>query len=411
MKVLFISYDGMTDPLGQSQVIPYLSSLTKYGHTFTILSCDKPDRFKQNEVKIRSILKDYPISWVSIPYTKKPPVLSTVKDLTKLKSIAAQLMKQEKFDMVHSRSGIGQLVALHMKKKFGVKFLNDIRGFWADERADGGQWNMRNPLFKFIYKYFKQKEFEAVSLADYNVCLTHRGKAEMLSWKNVKQPLKVDVVPCSVDLSLFNSNNLIVEKQEALRTELGFADGDFVFSYLGSLGGWYLTDEMLRFCKRAYQKMPNAKFLFISNDGDAEIRKLSQKYGIPDAAVKVRFGQREEVPLLLSLSKFSFFFIKPCYSKISSSPTKHGEIMALGIPVITNSGVGDVKEIVEKYNGGFVVNEMTDEIFDETLDKIISGGEVFDTSLIRQGAEEYYDLSKTVEVYKNVYNAISASKY
>ncbi len=28
-KVLFISYDGMTDQLGQSQVIPYLKALTK----------------------------------------------------------------------------------------------------------------------------------------------------------------------------------------------------------------------------------------------------------------------------------------------------------------------------------------------------------------------------------------------
>ncbi|MEI9956314.1 MAG: hypothetical protein WDM90_08440 [Ferruginibacter sp.] len=50
------------------------------------------------------------------------------------------------------------------------------------------------------------------------------------------------------------------------------------------------------------------------------------------------------MPLLLSLSQFSVFFIKPCYSKQSSSPTKHGEIMAMGIPLITNSGVGDVEK-------------------------------------------------------------------
>ena len=49
-KILFISYDGMTDPLGQSQVIPYLSNLTKFGYTFTILSCDKADKYANSEV-------------------------------------------------------------------------------------------------------------------------------------------------------------------------------------------------------------------------------------------------------------------------------------------------------------------------------------------------------------------------
>ncbi len=48
-KILFISYDGMTDPLGQSQVIPYLEGLTKYGYLFTILSCDKPKMYKENK--------------------------------------------------------------------------------------------------------------------------------------------------------------------------------------------------------------------------------------------------------------------------------------------------------------------------------------------------------------------------
>ena len=34
-KILYVSYDGMTDPLGQSQVIPYLRELTKLGYDCT----------------------------------------------------------------------------------------------------------------------------------------------------------------------------------------------------------------------------------------------------------------------------------------------------------------------------------------------------------------------------------------
>jgi hypothetical protein len=76
-RILFISYDGMTDPLGQSQVIPYLAGLTKFGYTFTLLSCDKPDKYAKHKAYVQELLAPYPIQWVSIPYHKKPPVLSS----------------------------------------------------------------------------------------------------------------------------------------------------------------------------------------------------------------------------------------------------------------------------------------------------------------------------------------------
>ncbi len=35
-------------------------------------------------------------------------------------------------------------------------------------------------------------------------------------------------------------------------------------------------------------------------------------------------------------------FIKPCRSKAASSPTKVGEYLAAGLPVIANAGIGDL---------------------------------------------------------------------
>src|SRR6476661_4397004 len=147
-NILFISYDGMTDPLGQSQVIPYLAGLTAHGYGFTILSCDKPDKYLQQKEYVMELLEPYPIKWISIPYHKNPPVLSSYYDFIMLKKKAKELYIKEKFDLVHTRPGLPALVALWLKKKYGLKFLNDIRGFWADERVDGGMWDMKNPLLK-----------------------------------------------------------------------------------------------------------------------------------------------------------------------------------------------------------------------------------------------------------------------
>ena len=126
-KILFISHDGMTDPLGQSQVIPYLRELTKEGYHFTILSCDKPEKYKAHKTEIENLVKAIPINWISLPYHKSPPVLSTVYDLFRMRQKAIQLHAEHKFDMVHTRPGIPLLVALHLKKKLGVKFMNDIQ--------------------------------------------------------------------------------------------------------------------------------------------------------------------------------------------------------------------------------------------------------------------------------------------
>ena len=151
---------------------------------------------------------------------------------------------------------------------------------------------------------------------------------------------------------------------------------------------------------------PTAKFLFISNNRHEEITTAANKYNIPENKIIVKFASRKEVPTLLSFSAFSLFFIKPCYSKLSSSPTKHGEIMAMGIPVITNSGVGDVKEIVQKYDAGYVLDGFSESEMNSVIKKIISNEKKFDTNKIREGAAEFYNLDKTVDTYQQVYKKI-----
>ena len=408
-NILFISYDGMTDPLGQSQVIPYLSALTKFDYQFTILSCDKPEKFNENKTYVERLIAGYPIEWVSIPYHKNPPVLSSIYDYRMLKKKAKELHQKNNFDMVHTRPGLPTLVALWMKKKYGIKFLNDVRGFWADERVDGGMWNLKNPVFKAVYNFFKKHEYECLEMADHVTCLTYAAQNEMHSWKNIKQqPLPIEVIPCSVDLELFDPGNIDPVIKEQFRKELNIRETDMIFSYLGSIGGWYLTNEMMRLCKILSDKFPAAKFLFISPHRHEVIAEAAEKSGLHADKIITRQAKRHEVPALLSFSSYSIFFIKPCYSKISSSPTKHGEIMAMGIPVITNSGVGDVAEIVKKYHAGFVLDDFSDRSFSMVANDV-AADKNFEKTEIRNGAKEFYALDNAVRTYRKVYEKIFGS--
>ena len=91
-QVLYLSYDGMTDPLGQSQVIPYIEGLAKLGYRFTLISFEKADRFEKFSKEISARLQRSNIDWVPISYTKKPPILSTVYDLWRMQKKAFALV-------------------------------------------------------------------------------------------------------------------------------------------------------------------------------------------------------------------------------------------------------------------------------------------------------------------------------
>lgn len=404
--ILFLSYDGMTDPLGQSQVIPYLAGLTRFGYRFTILSFDKPEKYALHKNEVENQIANFPITWKSITYHKNPPVLSGIYDLMLMKKFIRKAQKNEPFDMVHARTGIPALAALWMKKKFGTPFLNDIRGFWADERIDGGMWHMGNPVYKVLYHYFKSKEKECIEQADFNNCLTGSAQKEILSWKNIKgQPRPVSVISCSADVALFDPANIDPAIRNNFLHQLHINESDFIISYLGSIGGWYLTKEMMAFCKVLQDEIPNTVFLFISPGRHPEIREAAKAAGILESSIKIISARRKEVPVLLSLSSYSLFFIKPCYSKMASSPTKHGEIMAMGIPVITNAGVGDVKEIVLQNEAGYVLESLNGDEYRQVAEKL-KDPNPFSAEKIRAAALRIYSLQSAIEAYHKVYRAI-----
>jgi glycosyltransferase involved in cell wall biosynthesis len=395
----------MTDPLGQSQVIPYLQGLSRAGYKIFLLSFEKKQVFEQNRDHIQQVLDSSNITWIPEHYTKKPPVVSTLLDVIRMRRAAKQVHKQHGLHMVHTRAGVPAIVGLWMKKKLGVKFLHDIREFYADSRVEGGMWNTKNLLYKTIYNFFVRQESQQVKQSDGIVCLTYAAENIIKEWPEYRSGIPLEVIPCSADMELFDPATINITERSALKRALNLTDNDFVISYLGSIGGWYLADEMLQFCKTLSDKIPAAKFLFISPHRHEEIKAAAAKYQIPPDKVLVKKASRKQVPVLLSLSRYSIFFIKPCYSKQSSSPTKHGEIMAMGIPVITNSGVGDVAGIVQSGNSGIVIDEFTARAFDHAAE-LVKNKTDYDAGAIRKAAIDFYSLDKAIEKYKRIYERI-----
>ncbi|MDP4267109.1 MAG: glycosyltransferase [Bacteroidota bacterium] len=402
-KVLYISYDGMTDQLGQSQVIPYLAGLSAKGHQICILSAEKKKRFENNKDNIHKLLKDNNILWYPISYTSRPPVLSTILDIIKLNIHAFKLHRKYKFDIIHCRSYISAFVGLKMKKKFNLKFIFDMRGFWADERIDGYIWNINNPFYKLIYNYFKSKEKQYLIAADHVVSLTEKAAVIILGW-NLKVDLKISVIPCCTDLDHFSADNINEKKVYEFISKLNIRPEDFILTYLGSIGTWYLIDEMLAFFKRLLPVKKNARFLFITKDQPEHIISKAKQLDIPKDKIIVIPSSREDLPSLLSLSNLGIFFIRKSFSKQASSPTKHGELLGMSIPIVANSGVGDLDTIISQTGSGLIVNELNDNGYDEAISRIDNLLKV-DKNIFRNTAIKYYSLENGVNLYNKIYSA------
>jgi glycosyltransferase involved in cell wall biosynthesis len=392
----------MTDPLGQSQVLPYLKGLSEKGIEFHLISFEKEERFDKFRDHIQQICDDTGIHWYPLGYTKKPPLLSTIYDVQRMKRLAHTSHRKHTFSIVHCRSYISALVGAGMKKRFGTKFLFDMRGFWADERVDGKIWSLENPVFKTVYKYFKKKEIQFFKEADHVVSLTYNGKNEIESWPAFKteKPL-IEVIPCCVDLELFDPEKIADTEKETLRSQLEILPGDFILGYVGSIGTWYMLPEMLDYFKVLLNDRPNARFLFVTGENPQSILTASREKGIPDGSLIITSCLHKDVPLHISIFDASIFFIRPTFSKKASSPTKQGEIMAMGIPLICNAGVGDTDLVVEKYNSGKVIQAFTQSAYKENTSI------TFDKDRTIAGAMEFYGLEEGVRRYWGIYQRLS----
>jgi glycosyltransferase involved in cell wall biosynthesis len=395
-KILYLSYDGLTDPLGQSQILPYLKKLS-IDAEIHIISSEKKENFTNYEKDVNEFIGNSNIFWHPIKYRKYPPILSTIYDLFNMYLKSLKIHKNCKFSVIHCRSHLTAILGHYLKKKINVPYIFDMRSFFPDERVDGKLWPQDKFIYKFIYSYFKRIEKEMLNEADHIVVLTEKAKQILSIDVN-----RISVIPCCADFSHFDYNKISEESTIEAKKNLGIKESDFVLTYLGSLGTWYLLDEMLNFFKELKVNNPKSVFLFLSPTDPNFIYAAAKQKGININDIYVKFSPRKELPLFLSVSSLSIFFIKNTFSKAASSPTKLGEIMGMGIPVIVNSGVGDTDEIVLRTTQGSIVNLENNNPYKEFFQKIDKLKDVNRKSLRHLGLE-IFSLNKGVELYRQIY--------
>lgn len=388
VNALYISYDGMLEPLGQSQVLAYQERLAP-GAQLHLLSFEKPDDWANAEVRqsVEQRIKSSGIQWHPRRYHKRPSAVATAFDILVGIASGLWLVLRHRIGVVHARSYVSAVMALALKKLTGVRFLFDMRGFWADERVDGGLWPREGRMYR-VAKWFER---HFLLNADHVISLTYAAVREMEKFPYLAGRMPpVTVIPTCADLSRF--------KPLAVKRE------GFVLGYVGSAGTWYEFDAAVACFAELRRQKPDARFLIINRNEHEYIRERLLAGGVPLDAVELRPASHAEVPRQMARMHAGIFFYKPSRSRSACAPTKLGEFLGCGTPCLANSGVGDMAEILEGEQVGIALNDFTPDSLRQGLSRLLK---LVETDGIQgrcvAAAHKHFSLTEGVARYAQVY--------
>lgn len=379
-RVFYVSYDGMGEPLGRSQVLAYLFRLAPE-YDITLFSFEKPDA---DIAALASELREHGISWRPLRYHKRPPVVSTLLDCVSGWMAMVKAARESRPDIVHVRSYVPALMALWARRWTSDALVFDMRGFWADERVEGGIWPPDNVLYSALYRLAKWCEGRFLARAAAVVTLT-QASVPHIRQRGGRSDLSVDVIPTCVDLQRF----VLRPPDEAGRR----------LTWCGSIGTWYRFDLVPPLARTV-----GLPLQVLTRQTDLARSALD---GLP---ATVRALPPDEVPTALRRGDIGISLCVSSFSKIASAPTRFAEYLAAGMPVIVNAGIGDVAAIVEQYEVGVVLRGEDSGAMHDAATRLQALLEREDLSeRCREVARELFDVEAGSSSYARIYRRLLGS--
>lgn len=394
MKVLYVTYMSLSEPLSYSQVLAYLKGLARRGVSVSILSFEK-DKFASKEVvyNIRKILKDANIHWYFLKYHKRPQGVAKPWDMLCGMVASLFIVLKEGIDIVHARNAICAFMVMPAVLFLKRKFIFDIRGFMADEYVDANLWQKKSFVYKFVQwleKYFTKR-------ADSVVVITQKAREFLTRTYHIKE---ITVIPTCVDLRRFYDK----EKDEPSAIK-DCSGGRFTLLYIGSVGTWYMLSEMIHFFRTLLSQLRQEAVFLILSQTEKNIIEKSVPPGL-EKDIIIKCVSPDRVADFLPCAHAGIFFIRPCFSKISSCPTKFAEYLASGLPVVINRGIGDTETVVTENNVGVVVKDFNVQEYERAMQALLVLLKEKESlkKRCREVATKYYSLEDGIERYFNVYS-------
>ena len=369
--ISYVTVDSLSEGVGSSQVTPLIAGLSKSGMKILLISYEK----RNPTLQLQEYFESIGVVWKPRAFGSNGPLggVSRMNDLRR---------EIPESSLIHARSDMPAVSAIASGQ---APVLWDVRSLWADQKII----IQKSLLNSSLYGTYRGLESIAASRSTGMSTLTSKVIPE-LEKRHKRLPKLRTVVPTAVDLDYFKFNPVMPSKLKTL--------------FSGTYNNYYDLPLSSLFMQE-FQKLI----------------EVETHWARPSESTKMRLGVGESRVFpssqtgMASLIPNYSFGVSVCKidagpSLTAAMPTKIGEYLACGRPVVVNKGLGDMDEFIQEYNVGVILDGTRSNLSESAtkLANLLSDSET--PFRCRALAEKYFSMENGIKQYLNLYSKILNSR-
>jgi glycosyltransferase involved in cell wall biosynthesis len=333
ISVTYLSFDSLQEGVGASQVLSYMTKVSKT-RPVTIISFEKllpSEKFKFD-------VEQTGIVWIPLPFGKYGPLGGLLRVLRMAKRV-------DKQQIVHARGALSGLVALISRSPIWVW---DCRSLHADQRLalkSGHRITMEFLLMRICENFLAKQSTHIITITNAVVPL-------FISRYKIKRE-KITVIPTCVDTERFfpmkssKSSELKILLQGTFSPAYDLQMMKLIISELKKNSRVLVTIATSQGSTMHWEQIPYDNLISVTHD---EMPDLIRRHDMGMSIWKDNLG----------------------VSLLSVASTKTAEFLACGKPIFVNSMQGDFGSLVAKYNVGVVTSRDSPQFISRYAEQMLS---------------------------------------
>ena len=367
----YLTIDSLSEGVGSSQITPLISRLSTRGLKINMVSYEKFPPSKQ----LLEYFKSIGVEWNSRPFGSN----GFIGGIGRLNNLRREIPRT---NLIHARSDIPALAGIASGE---APVLWDVRSLWADQKVMI-QKNLSN---KILFRSYLGLESIAAAKSLGMSTLTS-AVVPILENRHKNLPLLRTVVPTAVYLSHFQLSPKFPTKFRALFS------GTYNNYYDLNLSALFMEELRKQVAVETHWAQPMESDKSHIGVGEEEIFSVSQ-IGMAALIPNYSFG--------ISICKMD---AGP--SLAAAMPTKIGEFLACGRPVVVNKGLGDMDRFIDEFDAGITLDGNQDNLVNGAtkLVDLITDPET--PNRCRALAAKYFSMDAGANKYLDLYSQMLSIK-
>ncbi len=406
-SLLYVSFDGVLQPLGFSQVVRVIVALARHGFPYHLLSVERTRDIEDraNVEHVRSTLSRFGVGWTAIGVDLNGSAARSAEAFARMSASVLRIVRRSRIALVHARGYQSALVAEAAKRLTDIPYLFDARGCWIEERPEWFSTPSSYAAGKFVERHL-YRDAKAV------VTLTALHAREVVDGAfGRRDATRVIVVPTCADYHEFGISSSRPAKPSSstvvpLDIQRRLRDKN-VIAIVGSLNRSYATDSALRLAGFACEASDTAHLLVLTQQREAYVDALSHTGMSPDRFT-VASARHDEMPQWVHWIDWGILLLPDLAAKRGSMPTKLAEFFAAGVRPIVHGCNVEMMKWVRRAGSGFVLDSIDDSCVRMAAKRVVDTAPDAETiARARDITAPHFGLQAGVERYATLLRAIA----